>query len=67
MEFKNLKEYWVELTLLGLGAVCLVVADFATDLTFVVVGCTALIVAMISAVGKSIAEEIRKNGGVRDA
>lgn len=67
MELKNLKEYWVEFTLLGLGAVCLVVADFATDLTFVVVGCTALIGAMISGVGRSIVEEIHKTGGGRNA
>ena len=34
---------------------------------FVLRGCMAFIVAMISAIGKSIAEEIRKNGGARDA
>ncbi len=30
-------------------------------------GCTAFIIMMISAVGKSITAEIRKNGGARDA
>lgn len=63
----NLEKNWTEFTLLGVGAMCLVLAIITADMLLAMFGCTAFIIMMISAVGKSIAEEIRKNGGVRDA
>ena len=67
MNLENFRKIWTEFVLLGAGAICLVLANITADMILVMLGCTAFIVAMISAVGKSIAEEIRKNGGARDA
>lgn len=67
MNLENFGKYWTEFTLLGAGAMCLVLANITADMILAMLGCTAFIVMMISAVGKSIAEEIRKNGGARDA
>jgi hypothetical protein len=46
---------------------CLVLAITTADMILAMFGCTAFIVMTIIAVGKSIIEEIRKNGGARDA
>jgi len=63
----NLEKIWTDLVLLGVGAMCLVLAITTADMIYAMLGCTAFIVLTISAIGKSIAEEIRKNGGARDA
>jgi len=63
----NLEKIWTDLVLLGVGAMCLVLAITTADMICAMLGCTAFIVLTISAIGKSIAEEIRKNGGARDA
>ena len=63
----NLEKIWTDFVLLGVGAMCLVLAITTADMILAMLGCTAFILMMISAVGKSIAEEIRKNGGARDA
>ena len=67
MNLENFRKNWTGFTLLGAGAMCLVLANITADMILAMLGCTAFIVMMISAVGKSIAEEIRKNGGARDA
>lgn len=67
MNLENFRKNWTEFALLGAGAICLVLANITAHMILVMLGCTAFIVMMISAVGKSIAEEIRKNGGARDA
>lgn len=58
---------WEDFVLLGVGTICLVLANITADMPLTMLGCAAFIATMISAVGKSIAEEIRKNGGARDA
>jgi len=63
----HLEKIWTDLVLLGVGAMCLVLAITTADMICAMLGCTAFIVLTISAIGKSIAEEIRKNGGARDA
>ena len=63
----NLEKIWTDLVLLGVGATCLVLAITTADMKLAMLGCTAFIVMTIIAVGKSIVEEIRKNGGARDA
>ena len=63
----NLEKIWTDLVLLGVGAMCLVLAITTADMIYAMLGCTAFIVLTISAIGKSIAEEIRKNRGARDA
>ena len=63
----NLEKIWTDFVLLGVGAMCLVLAIITADMMLAMLGCTAFIIMMISAVGKSITEEIRKNGGARDA
>ena len=63
----NLEKIWTDLVLLGVGAMCLVLAITTADMIYAMLGCTAFIVMMISAVGRGIVEEIRKNGGARDA
>lgn len=67
MNLENFGKNWTEFTLLGVGAMCLVLAINIADMMLAMLGCTAFIIMMISAVGKSITEEIRKNGGARDA
>jgi len=67
MILENFGKNWTDFTLLGVGAMCLVLAIITADMLLAMFGCTAFIIMMISAVGKSIAEEIRKNGGARDA
>lgn len=67
MNHENFGKNWAEFVLLGVGAMCLVLAINIADMILAMLGCTAFIIMMISAVGKSIAEEIRKNGGARDA
>lgn len=66
MNLENFGKNWTDFTLLGVGAMCLVLAIITTDMMLAMLGCTAFIIMMISAVGKSITEEIRKNGGVHD-
>ena len=67
MNLENFRKNRIEFTLLGAGAMYLVLAIITADMILAMLGCTAFIVMMISAVGKSIVEEIRKNGGARDA
>lgn len=67
MNLENFRKNGTEFVLLGVGAMCLVLAINIADMILAMLGCTAFIIMMISAVGKSIAEEIRKNGGARDA
>lgn len=67
MNLENFGKNWADFTLLGAGAICLVLAIITADMILAMFSCTAFILMTISAVGKSIAEEIRKNGGVRDA
>lgn len=67
MNLENFRKNRTEFELLGVGAMCLVLAIITADMILAMFGCTAFIIMMISAVGKSIAEEIRKNGGARDA
>lgn len=67
MNHENFGKNWSEFVLLGAGAMCLVLAINIADMILAMLGCTAFIIMMISAVGKSIVEEIRKNGGARDA
>lgn len=67
MNLENFRKNWTEFVLLGAGVMYLVLAIITADMILAMLGCTAFIVMMISAVGKSIAEEIRKNGGARDA
>lgn len=67
MNLENFGKNWTDFTLLGAGAMCLVLGNITADMILAMFGCTAFIIMMISAVGRSIAEEIRKNGGVRDA
>ena len=67
MNLENFGKNRTEFVLLGVGAMCLVLAIITADMLLAMFGCTAFIIMMISAVDKSIAEEIRKNGGVRDA
>ncbi len=67
MNLENFGKNWTDYMLLGAGAMCLVLAIITADMILAMLGCTAFIVMMISAVGRGIAEEIRKNGGARDA
>lgn len=67
MNLENFRKNRTEFVLLGVGAMCLVLAIITADMILAMLGCTAFIIMMISAVGKSIVEEIRKNGGARDA
>ena len=67
MNLENFRKIRTEFVLLGAGAMCLVLAIITADMLLAMFGCTAFIATMISAVGKSIVEEIRKNGGARDA
>ena len=67
MNHENFGKNWTDYMLLGVGAMCLVLAINIADMILAMLGCTAFIIMMISAVGKSIVEEIRKNGGARDA
>ena len=67
MNHENFGKNWTDYILLGVGAMCLVLAINIADMILAMLGCTAFIIMMISAVGKSIVEEIRKNGGARDA
>lgn len=67
MNLENFRKNRTDFVLLGAGAICLVLAIITADMILAMFGCTAFIIMVISAVGKSIAEEIRKNGGVRDA
>lgn len=67
MNLENFRKNRTEFVLLGVGAMCLVLAIITADMMLAMLGCTAFIIMMISAVGKSIVEEIRKNGGARDA
>lgn len=67
MNLENFRKNRTEFVLLGVGVMCLVLAIITADMILAMLGCTAFIIMMISAVGKSITEEIRKNGGVRDA
>ncbi len=63
----HLEKIWTDFVLLGAGAICLVLAIITADMILAMLGCTAFIIMVISAVGKSITAEIRKNGGARDA
>lgn len=67
MNLENFGKNWTDYMLLGAGAMCLVLAINTADMILAMIGCTAFIIMMISAVGRSIVEEIRKNGGARDA
>ena len=68
MNLENFGKNWTDFTLLGVGAMCLVLAINIADMILAMFGCTAFIIMMISAVGRvGIVEEIRKNGGARDA
>lgn len=67
MNLENFRKNRTEFVLLGVGAMCLVLAINIADMILAMLGCTAFIIMMISAVGKGIVEEIRKNGGARDA
>lgn len=67
MNLENFRKNWTDFALLGAGIICLVLANITADMLLIMLGCTAFIVTMISAVGKSIIEELRKNGGARDA
>lgn len=67
MNHENFGKNWTDYMLLGVGAMCLVLAINIADMILAMLGCTAFIIMMISAVGRGIAEEIRKNGGARDA
>ena len=67
MNLENFGKNWTDFTLLGVGAMCLVLAIITADMMLAMLGCTAFIIMMISAVGRSIVEEVRKNGGARDA
>jgi len=67
MNLENFRKNRTDFMMLGVGAMCLVMATITADMILAMLGCTAFIATMISAVGKSIAEEIRKNGGARDA
>lgn len=67
MNHENFGKNWTDYMLLGVGAMCLVLAINIADMILAMLGCTAFIIMMISAVGRGIVEEIRKNGGARDA
>lgn len=67
MNLENFGKNWTDYMLLGVGAMCLVLAINIADMILAMLGCTAFIIMMISAVGRGIVEEIRKNGGARNA